>query len=99
VSPADPSMLGDAVRHQLVVTAEDGLRTGGAGTFLAEELQRAADEADACAPPVARLGVPRAYLPHDKPDEILAGLGLDGPGIAAAVRRARRLGDQALLAP
>ena len=99
VSPADPSMLGDAARHQLVVTAEDGLRTGGAGTFLAEELQRAADETDACAPPVARLGVPRAYLPHDKPDEILAGLGLDGPGIAAAVRRARRLGDQALLAP
>ena len=99
VSPADPAMLADAARHQLVVTAEDGLRTGGAGTFLAEELQRAADEAGASAPPVARLGIPRAYLPHDKPDEILAGVGLDGPGIAAAVRRARRLGDQALLAP
>ena len=31
------------------------------------------------------LGVPKAFLAHGKPDEILAGLGLDGDGLAATV--------------
>jgi deoxyxylulose-5-phosphate synthase len=30
------------------------------------------------------LGVPVAYIPHGHPDVILAGLGLDGDGVAAA---------------
>ncbi|HLI15223.1 MAG TPA: hypothetical protein VKV23_04100, partial [Acidimicrobiales bacterium] len=39
------------------------------------------------------LGVPTAYLAHDKPDAILARLGLDGPGIArAALEALERLG-------
>jgi len=32
------------------------------------------------------LGVPTRYIPHGKPDAILADLGLDGPGVAATVR-------------
>ncbi len=87
VSPPDAAMIADAARHRLVVTAEDGLRTGGAGTFLADALARAAEESTRAAPPVTTLGVPRAFLPQDKADAILAGLGLDGPGIAASVRR------------
>ena len=31
VSPLDPEMIADAAGHELVVTAEDGLRAGGAG--------------------------------------------------------------------
>jgi deoxyxylulose-5-phosphate synthase len=31
------------------------------------------------------LGTPSAYLPHGKPADLLANLGLDGPGIAATV--------------
>ena len=88
VSPPDAAMLADAARHRLVVTAEDGLRTGGAGTFLADAVARAAEELTRSAPPVTTLGVPRAFLPHDKPDAILSRLGLDAPGIAASVRRA-----------
>ncbi len=99
VSPADEAMLADAARHRLVLTAEDGLRTGGAGTFLAEAIARACDRSDRHAPPVATLGIPRAYLPHDKPDAILAGLGLDGPGVAASVRQVMRLDDRTLFAP
>jgi 1-deoxy-D-xylulose-5-phosphate synthase len=34
------------------------------------------------------LGVPVAYIPHGSPETILAQLGLDGPGIAAAVAKA-----------
>jgi 1-deoxy-D-xylulose-5-phosphate synthase len=99
VSPPDVAMLADALRHGLVVTAEDGLRTGGAGSFLADALARSAGDLDVQPPRVTVLGTPRAYVPHDKPDEILRELGLDGPGIAASVRRSMRSGDQALLAP
>ncbi len=97
VSPPDAAMLTDAARHRLVVTAEDGLRTGGAGTFLADAVARAADEAGRGAPPVTTLGVPRTFLPHDKPDAILAGLGLDGPGVAASARRALHLHEHKTL--
>jgi deoxyxylulose-5-phosphate synthase len=34
------------------------------------------------------LGTPVEFLPHGKPDAILAQLGLDGAGIAATARRA-----------
>ena len=37
--PPDPAMLADALDHRLVVTAEDGVRIGGAGTFLADALR------------------------------------------------------------
>ena len=99
VSPPDEAMLGDAARHHLVVTAEDGLRTGGAGTFLADAIARAADDAGRTAPRVVSLGIPRAYVPQANADEILAELGLDGPGIAASVRRATARDDQGLFAP
>ena len=38
------------------------------------------------------LGVPRAYLEHHHPDDLLAELGLDPEGLASAF--ARLLGDQ-----
>jgi 1-deoxy-D-xylulose-5-phosphate synthase len=38
-------------------------------------------------PPVLILGIPVAYIPHGTPELILAQLGLDGPGIAAAVAK------------
>ena len=99
VSPTDPAMITDAGQHRVVVTVEDGLRNGGAGTFLADAIAQAAVGAGRSAPPVTVLGTPRAYLPHGRPDEILADLGLDGPGVAGAVRRAKQAADQALLAP
>ncbi|MGC8472129.1 MAG: 1-deoxy-D-xylulose-5-phosphate synthase [Acidimicrobiales bacterium] len=99
VSPPHEMMIADAMHHSLVVTAEDGLRTGGAGTFLAVAIARSAEEADRVAPPVVSLGIPRAFLPQGKPDAILAELGLDGPGIAASVRRAARRGERELSEP
>ena len=38
VSEPDPAMLDDAARHRLVITAEDGIRQGGAGMFVADAL-------------------------------------------------------------
>jgi 1-deoxy-D-xylulose-5-phosphate synthase len=99
VSPPDAAMIADAARHRLVVTAEDGLRTGGAGAFLADAIARHADDTDGPTPRVETLGIPRAFLPHDKADAILAGLGLDGPGVAASVRRALRLDRRSVSTP
>jgi 1-deoxy-D-xylulose-5-phosphate synthase len=90
VAPPDLAMLADAARHELVVTAEDGIAVGGAGTFL---LAAMADlpELDQPLPPARTLGTPRRFLAHGKPDQILAELGLDGPGLARSVQDALTL--------
>jgi 1-deoxy-D-xylulose-5-phosphate synthase len=80
VKPLDPALLIDAAAHELVVTVEDGLREGGIGSNIAQEL------ADASR--IVVLGVPTEYLPQGKPDAILAQLGLDAEGVAASVRTA-----------
>jgi 1-deoxy-D-xylulose-5-phosphate synthase len=95
VKPLDEIMLADAARHRLVVSIEDGYREGGAGSLIASRL--ADIHADTLAvtdtptpgpgPRVANLGVPVQFIPHGKPDDILANLGLDGPGIATSIRR------------
>jgi 1-deoxy-D-xylulose-5-phosphate synthase len=92
VSDPDPRMVADAGRHALVVTAEDGVRQGGAGMFLADAVR--ASCARGAAPPVISLGIPRTYLAQGKPDRILARLGLDGPGLARSVRDALGMEDE-----
>ena len=87
VSPPDPDMLADAGRHRLVVTAEDGVRHGGAGAFLVDTMATQLESAGMVSPAVRVLGIPREYLAQGKADDILASLGLDGAGIAESVRR------------
>ncbi|MCC5947495.1 MAG: 1-deoxy-D-xylulose-5-phosphate synthase [Nitriliruptoraceae bacterium] len=86
VRPADPEMLAAAARSPLVVTVENGVVGGGAGAELADRIIERTGVRHA--PPILRLGVPATYLPHGKPDHILAELGLDAAGIAAATRKA-----------
>ena len=86
VKPLDPAMITDAAAHPLVVTVEDGLREGGAGSGIADAVARLT--AGRPAAPVLVLGVPDAYHPQAPPSRIHADLGLDGPGIAASVIRA-----------
>ncbi len=81
--PPDARMLADARRHPLVITAEDGIAEGGVGALLGAALDRM--ETTTPAPPTIALGTPTAYVPHGKPADLLANLGLDGPGIAATV--------------
>jgi 1-deoxy-D-xylulose-5-phosphate synthase len=85
VKPLDAAMLADAARHQLVVTVEDGVRTGGAGSWIADALSDL-DDAHRT-PPLLRLGTPDAYLAHGSPSQIHTDLGLDATGIAAAARK------------
>jgi len=88
VSPIDPEMLAIAGRHRCVVTAEDGIRVGGAGSHLAAALEAAAAAEGRISPPVTLLGTPKGFLAQAKPDVILAELGLDAPSIAASSRAA-----------
>jgi 1-deoxy-D-xylulose-5-phosphate synthase len=89
ISPPDAAMLDDAAHHRLVVTAEDGVRHGGAGAFLLDAMATQVEAAGLPAPATIVLGVPRQYLAQGKADDILASLGLDGAGVAASIRRVR----------
>ncbi len=84
VKPLDLEMIADAARHPLVVTVEDGIREGGAGSRVVDEITRQCKGPDI--PRVEVLGTPTEFIPHGKPERILSELGLDGPGIAATVR-------------
>jgi 1-deoxy-D-xylulose-5-phosphate synthase len=86
--PLDEAMLADAAAHRAVVTLEDGYREGGVGSAIAGRLARPAGPGndDGAAPRLSVLGVPVQYIPHGKPDDILASFGLDGPGVAASAR-------------
>jgi 1-deoxy-D-xylulose-5-phosphate synthase len=82
VKPLDPELIADAARHRLVVTVEDGVREGGAGARIVDALDWAT--APGVGPPTVVLGTPDAYVAHGDAAAIRSGLGLDGPGIAAA---------------
>jgi 1-deoxy-D-xylulose-5-phosphate synthase len=90
VKPLDPAMIESAFRHRLVVTVEDGVRVGGAGSTIAAALSEYADGTRGRAPQVLQMGTPDRYLPQARPEWILADLGLDGPGIAQRVLDAVR---------
>jgi 1-deoxy-D-xylulose-5-phosphate synthase len=82
VKPLDPVMLADAARHPFVLTVEDGVREGGIGSMVQDQLaEHTLGEHE---PRVRVLGTPIAYIPHGRPEEIFAELGLDPAGITAA---------------
>ena len=77
--PLDPAMLRDAGRHPAVLTVEDGIRDGGVGSRIVDELM-----SDGAAVRVATLGTPPSFIPHGSADDLLSALGLDAAGIAAS---------------
>ncbi|MFI9275997.1 1-deoxy-D-xylulose-5-phosphate synthase [Kitasatospora sp. NPDC052896] len=78
VKPVDPELVRLAAGHRLVVTVEDGGRTGGVGSALAQALRDA--DVDT---PLRDLGLPQEFLSHAARGEILEEAGLTGTGIAA----------------
>jgi 1-deoxy-D-xylulose-5-phosphate synthase len=83
VKPLDPEMLADAAAHRFVLTAEDGVREGGIGAAIADQLAELTLGSPQ-APRVRVLGTPIGFLAHGKPDRILADLGLDAAGLTAS---------------
>ena len=86
VKPVNPALIELARRARaLVVTVEDNSRVGGVGSVLSQALQDAG-----VLRPTRVLGVPTDFQEHDERSVILARLGLDGAGVAAAGRTAVR---------
>ncbi|MFJ1927520.1 MULTISPECIES: 1-deoxy-D-xylulose-5-phosphate synthase [unclassified Streptomyces] len=77
VLPVNPALPALAARHRVTVTVEDGLRTGGFGTALA---QACTDTAVAAS--VINCGLPTAFIPHATRTHLLTQAGLDGTGIS-----------------
>ena len=78
-APLDPAMIADAAAHGAVLTVEDGIRDGGIGMTIADQVHTTS-----CAVPVHALGIPARFIPHGSADRIMAQLGLDTDGILVA---------------
>lgn len=87
VTPVSPVLVELAATHHLVVTAEDGLRTGGVGTAIATACADAG-----LTTPVRTLGLPREFVGHGERAHLLAAAGLDQRSITASVLEAVHLG-------
>ena len=81
--PLDTELLLQVARsHEALVTVEEGVVMGGAGSAVAEALAAAG-----IAKPLLQLGLPDAFVEHGDPTRLLALQGLDASGIETAVRR------------
>jgi len=81
----------------VVVTVEDGIREGGIGAAVADQVAELT--VGTSRPPRVRvLGTPTDFIAHGKPDAILAELGLGAHGVAEqalALLRATTAADSA----
>jgi 1-deoxy-D-xylulose-5-phosphate synthase len=82
VKPIDTALVMEIARnHELVVTVEENTVAGGAGAAAAEAL---AERGQTVA--LLHLGLPDRFVDHGDQAQLLASVGLDAPGILAAVR-------------
>ncbi len=81
--PLDAQAIAKAAEIKLVVTIENGIMAGGAGSAVLEEVNRLGAHV-----PLKILGIPDSFIPHGKTDRLLADLGLDAKGIAASTMAA-----------
>ena len=83
VKPLDEALLAQlAESHALLVTVEENVLQGGAGSAVAESLAR-----QGCVVPLLQLGLPDAFLEQGDPQVMLAACGLDAAGIQAAIEQ------------
>lgn len=83
VKPVDKTAVRNAAKTKLLVTVEDGIRAGGAGSAVLETLS---SEGVACR--TLTLGIDDRFVAHGDPKLLLADLGLDAEGIAKSIREA-----------
>ncbi|MFM6979856.1 MAG: 1-deoxy-D-xylulose-5-phosphate synthase [Micrococcales bacterium] len=101
VVPVAKSVVTLAEQHRLVVTLEDGIRVGGVGTRVRQELRAA--QVDTA---VNELGLPDQFLEHATRNQIMDSVGLGAQQIAhdivaqvlgAKVPHARKIDEPSLL--
>ena len=93
IKPLDVELVRQlAQTHDALVTVEEGCVMGGAGSAVAEALA----EAD-IVKPILHLGLPDKFIDHGDAAQLLATCGLDGKGIAAAIRKRFDKGEPRLV--
>ena len=80
VVPVRESVLDLAAKHRLVVTLEDGVRVGGIGTRIRQDLRAA--QIDTA---LNELGLPDEFLEHASRAEIMERVGLTAQSIAQEI--------------
>jgi 1-deoxy-D-xylulose-5-phosphate synthase len=80
VVPVAPSIITMARDHRIVISIEDGIRVGGVGTRIRQELRAAGVDTA-----VDEIGLPDQFLDHAERSEILTAVGLTSQTIARNV--------------
>jgi 1-deoxy-D-xylulose-5-phosphate synthase len=81
VKPLDVDLVSRlALEHDALVTIEENVVAGGAGSAVGEALA-----AYGILIPLLQLGLPDAFVDHGDPAQLLAGCGLDVQGIIASI--------------
>jgi 1-deoxy-D-xylulose-5-phosphate synthase len=80
VIPVPESVVLLASKHRLVVTIEDGIRVGGIGTRVRQDLRAA--QVDTA---LSEIGLPDEFLEHASRDEILDRVGLNAQDISREI--------------
>jgi 1-deoxy-D-xylulose-5-phosphate synthase len=81
VKPLDVALAAKLAReHDALVTVEENVVKGGAGSAVAEALA-----AEGIVVPILHLGLPDAFVDHGDPAQLLAGCELDAAGIVKSV--------------
>jgi 1-deoxy-D-xylulose-5-phosphate synthase len=82
VKPLDEALVAQlAATHDYLVTVEENVVMGGAGSAVAETLS-----AQGQVVPLLHLGLPDQFVEHGDPALLLADCGLNKDGIAKSVR-------------
>jgi 1-deoxy-D-xylulose-5-phosphate synthase len=82
VKPLDEGLIAElADTHTLLVTVEENVVMGGAGSAVAEVLERQGRTV-----PLLQLGLPDRFVEHGAPGLLLARCGLDKDGIVRSIR-------------
>ena len=89
VKPLDENMITEmADEHDLLVTVEDNVVLGGAGSAVNEFIISRHESI-----PVLNLGLPDHFVEHGGREELLEDLGLDGQGILRRIQKRLRAKD------
>lgn len=88
VKPLPPAILTMAQRYAHVVVIEDGIRHGGIGSTLAENMRDAGVEV-----PVHSIGIPLTFIEHSKRTEILNDLGITAQQVGRNLVELRSTGE------
>jgi 1-deoxy-D-xylulose-5-phosphate synthase len=82
VKPLDADLVVQlASEHELLVTVEENVVQGGAGSAVAECLMQHSIQG-----PVLQLGLPDGFIAQGIPSQMLADCGLDAKGLLARIR-------------